>query len=291
MDDKVPADRDPEMYGQPSAHATNLARRSHRGGWLGAAEGATLGIVFWVLLFTLGVAWVFHIGGFDGMLPCAIIGALLGAYGRRRLALVGVMAAALVLLVVVYTPIISGPVHSYIRSDPLPSRADAIMVLSAGMNDDGTISTTAVDRLIKGLELFNRGIASNLVLSREAYIVNGRIVTSKADQERIVSLSPNALSKLVVAGITHSTHDEAISARDLFRSRGWTRMIIVTSPMHTRRACATFEHVGVVVTCVPSNTRHMAIGLISTPDDRVRAFQVWLYELAGTIRYRQLGWI
>jgi uncharacterized SAM-binding protein YcdF (DUF218 family) len=165
------------------------------------------------------------------------------------------------------------------------------MVLSAGVNDDGTISFTAMDRLLKGLELVNRGVAPYLVVSREAYIINGRYVSSREDQERIVSLATGGLSKLVVAGITHSTRDEALRARDLVRARGWKRIVVVTSPMHTRRACATFEKVGVLISCTASNTRAFAIDALWSPMDRVRAFEVWLYETAGTLRYRQLGWI
>jgi uncharacterized SAM-binding protein YcdF (DUF218 family) len=204
----------------------------------------------------------------------------------------GALTAACILIVIVaYTPLMGNLVRPLIRNDPLPSSADAVMVLSAGVNDDGTISSTAMDRLLKGMELVNRGVAPFLVLSREAYIINGHYVSSKEDQERIVSLSTGALSKLVVAGITHSTRDEAMRARDLARARGWKRIIVVTSPLHTRRACATFEDAGVVISCTASNTRAFAIGALWSPTDRVRAFEVWLYELAGSLRYRQLGWI
>ena len=165
------------------------------------------------------------------------------------------------------------------------------MVLSAGTNDDGTISPQALDRLLSGLELYNRGIAPVLMVSREAYIIDGRIVTSREDQERIASLSPTALSKLVVAGITHGTHDEAIRARDVFRARHWKRIVVVTSPFHTRRACATFERAGVLVSCRASISRDLGLGDLSSPDGRVKTFQVLLYETLGTIRYRQLGWI
>ena len=195
------------------------------------------------------------------------------------------------ILVVAYTPLVAHPARSLVRNDPLPPSADAIMVLSAGTNDDGTISPQALDRMLSGLELYNRGIAPVLMVSREAYIIDGRIVTSREDQERIASLSPTALSNLVVAGITHNTHDEALRARDVFRARHWKRIVVVTSPFHTRRACATFERVGVLVSCRASISRNRGLGDLSSPDGRVRTFQVLLYETLGTIRYRQLGWI
>ncbi len=290
MNDRAPERREPEIYPRPREVATS-SRTETRRRVLHAAEGAVFGVAFWTILLVLGFPWVLHLEGFDGLIPCVILGAVLGLAGLRVVPLVGLAAVCILLMVVAYTPFIGGQVRSLIRNDPLPAKADAIMVLSAGVNDDGTISSTAMDRLLKGMELVNRGVAPILVVSREAYIINGHYVSSRADQERIVSLSTGTLSKLVVAGITHSTRDEAIRARDLVRARNWKRIIVVTSPMHTRRACATFEKVGVVISCAASNTRAFAIGALWSPMDRVRAFEVWLYEMAGTLRYRQLGWI
>jgi uncharacterized SAM-binding protein YcdF (DUF218 family) len=278
------------MYPGPREVATS-SRTEMRRRVLHAAEGAVFGVAFWTILLVLGFPWVLHLEGFDGLIPFVVLGAVLGLAGLRRVPLAGLAAACILLVVVAYTPLMGGLVRPLIRNDPLPSKADAVMVLSAGVNDDGTISSTAMDRLLKGLELVNRGVAPFLVVSREAYIINGHYVSSRADQERIVSLSTGGLSKLVVAGITHSTRDEAIRARDLVRARDWKRIVVVTSPMHTRRACATFEKVGVVISCAASNTRAFAIAALWSPMDRVRAFEVWLYETAGTLRYRQLGWI
>ncbi len=291
VNERAATSRDGEIYEAPREVATRPDLPSPRHRALHLLRGATLGVGFWLLLFTLGIPWGFHIGGFDGLLPSALVGAGLGLTRWRLVPLAGVVALSLVLLVVAYTPIIVGPVQSLIRDDPLPKSADAIMVLSAGTNDDGTLSPQSLDRLLSGLELFNRGVAPVLMVSREAYIVGGQIVTSRRDQERIVSLSPRALPKLVVAGITHSTHDEAIRARAVFRANRWKRIVLVTSPFHTRRACRTFERAGVVVSCAPSESRGMAVRELSAPEDRVRAFQVWIYEVLGSIRYRQLGWL
>jgi uncharacterized SAM-binding protein YcdF (DUF218 family) len=224
-------------------------------------------------------------------LPCAAAGAVLGWFRLNHFSVIAGAALAILLIVLAYTPVIVEPAKSFIRNDPLPDHADAIMVLSAGVSDDGMISPAAVDRLIKGLELLRRGLAPVIVVSREAYNVDGKTVSSRQDQERIVALLPNGMSHLVVAGITHSTHDEAVSARKLFVSRNWRRMIVVTSPMHTRRACAAFEKAGVTVSCVASDTRDFSFPTLPTPFDRIAAFQIWLYETAGTIRYREAGWI
>jgi uncharacterized SAM-binding protein YcdF (DUF218 family) len=291
VNERAAASRDSEIYGAPPEAATPPAARSARARRLRLADGAALGIALWLLLLTLGFPWVFHSGGMDGLLPAMIIGAILGITRWRVALLAGVLALSLVLLIVAYTSIIVGPARSFIRNDPLPAHADAIVVLSAGVNDDGMILPQATDRLLKGLELLNRGIAPVLVLGRETYIVNGQLVSSKADHERILSLTPGALSKVVVSGVTHSTHDEAKRAAALFRARGWKRIVVVTSPLHTRRACGTFERAGVVVSCAASDSRELAVHSLRVPGDRIHAFQLWLYELAGSLRYRQLGWL
>lgn len=294
MDDRAPRKREPEMYREHSEVATRSTTSSRDKRALTAGEGAILGMAIWVILMALGFPWIFHLEGFDGFVPCAILGAVLGWLGWRRVTMGTLTALCLALVVIAFTPIMAGPVRSLVRSDPLPAHADAVMVLSAGVNDDGTISHPSMDQLIKGMELVNRGIAPVLIVTREAYIINGRLVTSQRDQERIVSLTPGGVSRLVNAGVTHSTHDEAVRAVALVRARNWKRIVLVTSPLHTRRACATFEKAGVVVSCTPSNTRGFALGAIAglgSPMDRMRAFQVWLYELAGTLRYRQLGYI
>jgi uncharacterized SAM-binding protein YcdF (DUF218 family) len=290
MKDRAPESREPEMY-PGSREVATRERTETRRRVFHSVEGAVFGVALWTILLVLGFPWVLHLEGFEGLIPCVILGAAFGLAGLRRVPLAALAAVCVLLVVVAYTPLMGKLVRPLIRNDPLPSNADAVMVLSAGVNDDGTISPTAMDRLLKGLEMVNRGVAPFLVVTREAYIINGRYVSSREDQERIVSLSTGALSKLVVAGITHSTRDEAIRARDLVRARGWKRIIVVTSPMHTRRACATFEKAGVVISCAASNIRAFAIGALWSPTDRVRAFEVWIYEFAGSLRYRQLGWI
>lgn len=256
-----------------------------------AIDGGILGVAFWLLLLTLGVPWVFHIGAFDGLFPATLLGIVMGLAGLRGVLAAVVVAQAVLLVIVGYTPLIVEPARSLIRSDPLPSHADAIVVLAAGTSDDGLILPQATDRLLKGLELLNRGVAPVLVLPREADSVGTRLVTQRDDHHRIVSLVRGAQSRVVFSGLTHSTRDEAVRTAMLFRTRAWKRVVVVTSPLHTRRTCATFEKLGIVVSCHAAESREIALNTLRKPEDRVRAFQGWLYETAGTIRYKQLGWM
>lgn len=293
VNDAAKTSRDDQIYGASSGAATRAPvttkpapSRSRR-----AVDGAVLGVAFWLLLLVFGVPWIFHIGGFAGLWPSMALGILIALTRWRRVLLAVVVAMCVLLLAIGYTPLIVEPSRSLIRNDPLPPNADAIVVLAGGTNDDGLILPQATDRLLKGLELLNGGIAPVLVLPREADSVGNRLVTSRDDHERIVALVRGARSKVVLSGLTRSTRDEALRTAMLFRARGWKRVVVVTSPLHTRRACATFEKMGMTVSCVAAEWREAALNSMRSPEDRVRAFQVWLYEMAGTTRYYQLGWI
>ena len=72
---------------------------------------------------------------------------------------------------------------------------------------------------------------------------------------------------------------------------GARSIALVTSPMHTRRACATFERAGFRVHCVSSGeglavTRHPVTSL-----DRLAAFREYVYERLGMVEYRAKGWL
>lgn len=293
VNDAAQTSRDDQIYGASVGAATRapLTTKPAPSRWRRAIDGALLGVLCWLLLLVFGVPWIFHIGGFGGLWPSAAIGILIGLT-RWRVALLAVVVAMTVLLLAIgYTPLIVEPSRSLIRNDPLPPNADAIVVLAGGTNDDGLILPQATDRLLKGLELLNSGIAPVLVLPREADSIGNRLVTSRDDHERIVALVRGARSKVVLSGLTRSTRDEAVRTAMLFRARGWKRVVVVTSPLHTRRACATFEKMGMTVSCVAAEWREAAVNSLRSAEDRIRVFQAWLYEMAGTARYIQLGWI
>jgi uncharacterized SAM-binding protein YcdF (DUF218 family) len=115
-------------------------------------------------------------------------------------------------------------------------------------------------------------------------------VTADVDQQRLVSLLERPIRLLIVDSI-FSTRDEAVRTRALAKALDITNVAVVTSPLHTYRACATFEKVGFAVTCVPSESRDVALTTLSGPTDRVKALQLWLYELAGLAKYRVSGWM
>jgi uncharacterized SAM-binding protein YcdF (DUF218 family) len=178
-----------------------------------------------------------------------------------------------------------------VRADAIPSeKLDAIVVLSGGLTADSAMEPQTLDRLLKGAELIRQGKASALVLSRETWVRTGRRVTDSADQARVLELTGVSVPVFIVDSVS-STHDEAQRVKRVPASSAWKRIGLVTSPLHTGRACAVFERAGFTVTCIPAVSRDRSIRNLDTPGDRLRAFQGWLYEMAGTTNYRMKGWL
>ncbi len=254
-----------------------------------AAYGAMLGIATWLLLLTMGVPYVFRIAEYDGIGPFAVLGAIAAITRLKRLLWIPVAAMTVVLLVIVYTSVIEGPARSLVRRDAPVATADAIVVLSAGINADGLLGAQAVDRLVKGIELVQAGIAPTLVTTRERNVFRGNVLTSEADQKRLLAVG--GVTNALVTPVINNTREEALAVARMARERGWRRVVLVTSPAHSRRACATFEKAGVTVSCSPSDSRDVAFLVLGNGEDRITAFRLWLYETAGTIRYRASGWL
>jgi uncharacterized SAM-binding protein YcdF (DUF218 family) len=203
------------------------------------------------------------------------------------------IAAAIVAflcIAVAYTPLVTGLARGMIRRDPPPTHVDAIAVLAAGFTRDGMMRSETLDRLLTGLTLARRGVAGTMMVSRERSDYRGKSISDSADQENLLALAKPSAQVIFVDSVL-TTRDEALRMRTLARSRGWSTVAVVTSPMHTRRACATFEAVGLKVVCVPADVRESGLHRGSSALDRLRAFRWWLYETFAGASYRGRGWI
>jgi uncharacterized SAM-binding protein YcdF (DUF218 family) len=97
---------------------------------------------------------------------------------------------------------------------------------------------------------------------------------------------------LVAPGLVFNTHDEALAVARLLRERGLRGgVLLVTSPLHTRRGAATFAAAGVEVRAVPAIETSYDLDELATPDDRLRAFGAAAHERIGLLVYRWRGWL
>jgi uncharacterized SAM-binding protein YcdF (DUF218 family) len=121
-------------------------------------------------------------------------------------------------------------------------RADAILVLG----DDNF----AGDRAARAAELFRDGMAPQVVASGRLLRPYAGIAELMQRDLEARGVPPSALVRFPQRAA--NTREEAQALRDLVRSRGWRRVLVVTSNYHTRRARYIFrkvfpEQVGVLV--------------------------------------------
>jgi uncharacterized SAM-binding protein YcdF (DUF218 family) len=281
----------PELERRRTPRSQSLRQRVSSERLLTAALGACVALIAWSALAALtGVGKAPNLA-LPLAVAAAILGALLAVTPLARLVWIGAALAIAAFLLIAATPFVSSVLRpqTLVRSDPVAGKhLDAVIVLSGGITVDSLLTPDPLDRLLTGLALMRDGVADTLVVTEPRRTDNG--ATTAPDQARVRALVSRAFPMLRVDSV-HTTRDEATQSWRLLGVRGATHVAVVTTPLHTSRACATFEAVGFVVTCVPAVWRAYDV---TAPDgwrDRLALFRDWLYERAAAVEYRQRGWM
>lgn len=245
----------------------------------------------WLLAGVLGLPQAIGVP-FLPLLPvAALAGWWLARSGRARLVEWAVGALLVLLAVAGFTPLLDAGVRAIVRTEHVPQDPqDAVVVLSANLTRDGMLTPAGSERLLAGVSLLDRGVAGVVVTSRIRRVVSGDTLVSDPAQAGYLALAPDSVRWIVVDSVA-STHDEAVRVGELARRQGWSRLVIVTSPLHSRRACAAFETVGLAVTCAPSGSMEYPVSASGSPGDRWRRLAPWLHEVIGWWWYRLRGWV
>lgn len=252
---------------------------------LEAGAGALLGLFLWIGYKELSDIDPFEARRFSG-LPFALLTGAIVYRTRARPVLWAIAGAiAFMILLVSFTPIVRKPVHSLIRADSATA-VDAVIVLSAGVTDDGLLGGQGTDRLLSGIEFLRTGLTRNIVIT----LIQNDGVYSTEDQTRLLGMAP-AGTKVFSTAEAWSTRDEAVFTAKIAAAQHWSRIAVITSPTHTRRACATFEKLALQVVCIPAAARDMAVYSLRGSWDRLQGFRLWLYESLATSEYARRGWI
>ena len=260
-------------------------------GWMVRLCGAALAFAIYTLAESLGL---FHVTGSPPgarllMLP---LGAILASTRAGSLLWLAAGVLTTMSFLVSYTPIAKAPALSFVRADPprTDSPLDAVVVLSGGITDEGRLTGQALDRLLTGIaEARARGVRT-IAMSVITPKAGGIRVSSEPDQRALVALAAPELDVRFVRDV-HSTRDEALAFAAMARTHGWQRVMMITSPLHSRRACATFETAGLPVECRPARARDYSISRLERPSNRRKAFADVMYETAATALYASRGWI
>lgn len=246
------------------------------------------------LLGQVGMLEALALGKVDPMIITisALIGLGLGLLRRGTQALVVIDAVLFsAYLLVAHSQIVSGPASRWVRADSLPAKpVDAVVVLSSSVTPDSSLDVEATERLLTALALMKRDAVSRLITTRTRVKVEGQVISSDVGQRRLISLAGMESGWTVVDSV-YTTRDEAVTIARLLLPVGLSTIAVVTSPIHTRRACAVFEAVGFRVYCVPAQENDAVTWHPKSPGDRVAASRDYFYERLGMVKYRWKGWL
>jgi uncharacterized SAM-binding protein YcdF (DUF218 family) len=253
---------------------------------LDAALGVTAGFLSW----ELGGGYVMN-RGIISFVTATIFGAVLvGFLGRRAWLIWLDMLLLVVYFVAALSPLTVWLSRSWVRHDPLPPNAQAVVVLSGTVRSDSALSTDALDRLLSGIEIVKADTSLRLVTTRVFEDFDFGRVVSDVDQRRLIGLV-GLMKNWTLVDSVGTTRDEAVRVAALLLPVGQRNIILVTAPMHTRRSCSSFEAVGFVVACRASREHEHVTVNPRWPRDRLETFRDYVYERLGMVKYRYKGWL
>lgn len=222
-------------------------------------------------------AWFVVAGG--------VVGALAWPTRLRLLVAVATTATAALWLVVAFTPVTPRLVGDTMRRD-LQRSGDAIVVLASDVQHDGEPNEVEMQRLVRGAELLADGRAPRLLVTELPPPITPRLPGARALVARL-----GIAGEVLATDIARNTHDEAVITAGLFHRNGWRTVLLVTSPMHSRRSAAVFEAQGLDVVSCPSVETRYDLEDLSLPVDRLHAFSAIVHERIGLWVYTRRGWL
>jgi uncharacterized SAM-binding protein YcdF (DUF218 family) len=243
---------------------------------VGMAIGAAAGfLVRDLVVESLASLWLFG----------ALAGLLLWRTRLRRGLLLLTVALAIAWSVVALTPVAAQLGRGLVRRDSV-QKADAIFVFASRLQADGDPTPAALSRIVHGLELLGEGWAPRLVLS-ELPPPAPSYTHIAEDMMRRLGMQ----GEILKVGPAKRTRDEAVLVATLCKSKGWKRLLVVTSPTHSRRACAALELEGLLVESSPAAETQFDLQTFDRPVERLLAFRTILHERVGLWYYGWMGWI
>jgi uncharacterized SAM-binding protein YcdF (DUF218 family) len=261
------------------------ATASNRTAWRGAIAGMILGMLIWISARELGVQAIPILRSSHLILAAALAGGALGATPARGLLWAAAAASCLALLLIGYTPFVPTATHAWLKSDPVQP-CDAVVSLSSEVYTDGSLDDGAQRRVLHAYELLAAHAAPRLVITRLPPPWRSGLPSIR-QQMRAFRLD----CPCDEVGPVLNTHDEALAVARLAREHGWKRVLLVTDPLHMRRAGAVFDHAGLPVCCSPCASGEYNLRSLQGPGDRLAAFRDWVKEWIGCQVYHRRGWM
>jgi uncharacterized SAM-binding protein YcdF (DUF218 family) len=133
---------------------------------------------------------------------------------------------AIIVVLIVALPLLIG---WYLSPQDILKKVDVIIVVSGGDNDS---------RIEKGVELYKEGWAPTLLYSGAA--AEGDVSNAAAMRNISVKIGVPKAS-IIIEEESKTTTENAQNSAKIIKEKGYTSMILVTSPYHQRRTLELFR--------------------------------------------------
>lgn len=195
---------------------------------------------------------------------------------------------ALFLTVVLFTPLLRQTASALVV-DQTPKAVDLIVILGGGMHcGAGQLESASAARIERGLGLWRAGYAPRITLSDNSE--PGCPSQGLAGEKIVKALYGNDGPEIILLPKMKTTRTEANAVAQIARERGFKSILLVTSPIHSRRASSTFRQVGLeVISVVSAEPRFDS--QMPKPVDRILALSPLAREILGLITYKLRGWL
>ncbi len=225
--------------------------------------------------------------GFAWLAVVYLVLGFLGVFGRREGFLFAAcrsflaMAGALFLLFhfLNFSSILVSPI--YLEASP-DSKAPVAVVLGAGIHSDGEPTLTSRWRVIRSVQLYNEGRVPLLLFTTG--ITNGEKTEAEAMARYARSLGVPEKAILLEEQSTN-TEENAQFTSEMLRARSIGEILLVTDPLHMRRAVYSFRNHGIRAMPAPTLDRKR----YELSIDGWKLLERGLHEFMG-IAYYRLRW-
>jgi uncharacterized SAM-binding protein YcdF (DUF218 family) len=136
--------------------------------------------------------------------------------------------------------------------------SDVAIVLGAGV-DGGKPSPVFAARLDHAIDLHKRGVVRRLILTGGT----GEGDTQSESEVGAAYAVRHAIppDQILTESVSHTTYQNLVQARRLLRSIGMKSALLVSDPLHMRRACVMARDLGIDVEASPTPTsRYQSLG-------------------------------
>ena len=202
------------------------------------------------------------------------------------LTLQGIGAGALVaLLALCFSPLADAVSRWLAKAPHRVEPADAIVVLGSGVRDNGTLTDSSLRRALHGIDLYRQTLAPTIVFTGPRNRAGFTEATVRATLAGEMGVPRSAI---VVEATARTTREEAERVATLLRSRGMSRLLLVTDAEAVRRASGLFERQGFRVVPSPALDVSTADG---APGGRLHLTRLILIELLALAYYHAAGYL